>query len=265
MMSAATEASLLLPRPRPEEGAKLSRVSPTRSSRHHMNADVDKLPAASSATFRPSQAHFKPPVPETTPKPPRRTTPGGRSKTHADVGGFILGGMIVGDPFESVPHASSSISPSFDAWLAETAKAVCDELTDRQEGRGASQNSTIRSAKVTAELREALKAEALCANRGRVRRARRLDARSARRINVKRSAACGLRRADDGRDMPAVPPPRQTMPAPSSTSARVSLSDEQEGGAGGGGYRRARSRARPNDLKNDLWRIVVSSGEGRGL
>jgi hypothetical protein len=54
-------------------------------------------------------------------------------RSHAEMGGFVLGGAIFGDPLNSVLTAFIVSRPEFDAWLGEQAKAVCHELSDRQK------------------------------------------------------------------------------------------------------------------------------------
>jgi hypothetical protein len=54
-------------------------------------------------------------------------------RRHAELGGFVLGGAIVGDPLQSVLTAFIVSRPDFEAWLVEQAKAVCGELSDRQK------------------------------------------------------------------------------------------------------------------------------------
>jgi hypothetical protein len=81
-------------------------------------------------------------------------------RTHVQMGGFILGGAILGDPLASVLHAFIVNRPEFEAWLAEQAKDVCDNLSDRQkQQRLAKLDEAI--AKATGELREARKKAAL--------------------------------------------------------------------------------------------------------
>lgn len=78
---------------------------------------------------------------------------------HAELGGFVLGGAIMGDPLNSLMVAYIASRPDFEAWLAEQAKAVCGELSDRQrDAKLKSVDGEI--AKVTVQLREARKAEA---------------------------------------------------------------------------------------------------------
>ena len=81
-------------------------------------------------------------------------------KTHAEIGGFVIGGAIIGDPLQSVLHAFIVSRPEFDAWLTEQARTIADNLTDRQKSqRLAKLDGQI--AQTTAKLREARKAQAL--------------------------------------------------------------------------------------------------------
>jgi hypothetical protein len=54
-------------------------------------------------------------------------------RTHAEMGGFVLGGAILGDPLDSVMRAFMVSRPDFEAWLVDQAKAVCGQLSDRQK------------------------------------------------------------------------------------------------------------------------------------
>jgi hypothetical protein len=83
-------------------------------------------------------------------------------RTHADMGGFVLGGAILGDPLNSVMHAFIVSRPDFEAWLVEQAKAVCGELSDRQKKQRLGKLDEA-IAEVTGDLREVRKAEALAA------------------------------------------------------------------------------------------------------
>jgi hypothetical protein len=84
----------------------------------------------------------------------------GVRRTHEQMGGFILGGAIFGDPLASVLRAFIVSRPEFERWLAEQAKGVCDNLSDRQkEQRLAKLDEAI--AKATSDLREARKTAAL--------------------------------------------------------------------------------------------------------
>ncbi|MFL5960125.1 MAG: hypothetical protein ACJ75G_07685 [Gaiellaceae bacterium] len=81
-------------------------------------------------------------------------------RSHEQMGGFILGGAIFGDPLNSVLGAFIVSRPDFEAWLAEQAKTVCDKLSDRQkEQRLSKLDEAI--AKASQEVREAAKAEAI--------------------------------------------------------------------------------------------------------
>lgn len=81
-------------------------------------------------------------------------------RTHAEMGGFVLGGAIFGDPLTSVLTAYIVSRPDFEAWLAEQAKAVCGELSDRQKKQRLA-NLDEQIVNATGELREARKREAL--------------------------------------------------------------------------------------------------------
>jgi flavin-dependent dehydrogenase len=81
-------------------------------------------------------------------------------RRHAELGGFVLGGAIVGDPLQSVLTAFIVSRPDFEAWLVEQAKAVCGEMSDRsKKSRLAKLDEQIAAA--TSELRQARKQEAL--------------------------------------------------------------------------------------------------------
>jgi flavin-dependent dehydrogenase len=80
-------------------------------------------------------------------------------RRHAELGGFVLGGAIVGDPLQSVLTAFIVSRPDFESWLVEQAKAVCGELSDRQKTQTMSKLDKAIVEK-TAELREARKQEA---------------------------------------------------------------------------------------------------------
>jgi flavin-dependent dehydrogenase len=69
-------------------------------------------------------------------------------------------GAIIGNPLESVLHAFIVSRPEFDTWLAERARAVAENLSDRQKSqRLAKLDEQI--AEATDKLREARKAQAL--------------------------------------------------------------------------------------------------------
>jgi hypothetical protein len=83
---------------------------------------------------------------------------------HAELGGFILGGAITGDPLQSVLTAFIVSRPDFEALLVEQAKAVCGEMSDRSK-KAQLGKLDAEIAKVSSELRKAAEEEAIAAVR----------------------------------------------------------------------------------------------------